>query len=84
MLSKILFYLCVLACGASSRLPEYTPFLVGGVIAQSSSDWPWIVALYYSGTFTGAGVYVGDGWVISAAHLVQVMRKDSTRQFVEQ
>lgn len=73
-----------LGCGERTRLAEYAPFIVGGAISQSSSDWPWIVALYYSGKFTGAGVYLGNGWIVSAAHLVRVTRKESTQQFIEQ
>lgn len=60
------------------------PYIVGGDIVKTATEWPWVVALYYSGKFTGAGVYIGDGWVISAAHLVKApIIKDGVR-FIEQ
>lgn len=69
-------------CGASSKL-SVSPFIVGGDIVDTSSDWPWLAAIYYAGEFSGAAIYIGDGWLVSAAHLVQVQRVRNGVRYVE-
>ena len=73
----------VTGCGKSTKLGTYAPFIVGGDVVSEASDWPWTVAIHYAGEFTGAGAYIGDGWVLSAAHLIQVIRGNGA-EFIEQ
>jgi len=42
--------------------------IVGGDDAED--DYPWMVALYYSGNFTCGGVLISSKWLATAAHCV--------------
>lgn len=56
---------------------------MGGDIAEKSSDWPWMVAIYYGGKFTGAGVHIGGGWIVTAGHLARVQRLREGKRYIE-
>ncbi|XP_067928262.1 MAM and LDL-receptor class A domain-containing protein 1-like [Watersipora subatra] len=60
-------------CGESSKL-HVKSYIVGGNIVETESDWPWMVAIYFAGEYVGAGVHIGDGWLLTAAHLFCVRR----------
>lgn len=72
----------IVECGESDKLKP-SPYIIRGDIVESTSNWPWMVAVYFSGEYAGAGVYIGGGWVVSAAHLVRVQRRKNGVLFTE-
>ena len=69
-------------CGESSKL-QPRAYIVGGDIVQSSQEWPWMVAIHFSGEFVGAGVHIGNGWIVTAAHLARVSSLKEGSLFTE-
>lgn len=73
----------VIACGESSKL-SVSPYIVGGDIVTEATDWPWIVPIFYGGELQGAGVHIGEGWIVTAGHLVRVQRlNENGVRFIE-
>ena len=69
-------------CGFSSKL-SVSPYIVGGDLVTQADDWPWILPIYYAGELQGAGVHIGQGWVLTAGHIVRVQRLENGRRFIE-
>jgi len=62
----------------------FSPYLVRSDIVLSGDAWPWMVAIYYAGEFQGAGVHLGEGWIVSAAHIIRPLTAtDSGSRYVQ-
>lgn len=78
----ILEYHIITGCGESSKL-QVSTYIVGGRIVDLSSHWPWMMPIYYAGALAGAGVHIGDGWLVTAGHLARVQRVRDGARYIE-
>lgn len=69
-------------CGLSSKL-SVSPYIVGGGIVNQEKNWPWMLPIYYAGEFQGAGVHIGQGFVLTAGHIIRVQRLENGVRFIE-
>ncbi|WP_435236432.1 S1 family peptidase [Psychromonas sp. PT13] len=58
----------MLLCSIQAFAATTSTRIVGGDDAED--DYPWMVALYYSGNFTCGGVLISSKWLATAAHCV--------------
>lgn len=69
-------------CGVGKGVRQ-APYLIGGNLVSESTDWPWLMPIYYSSKLTGTGVHIGNGWIVTAGHLVQAQLVRDGVRFIE-
>jgi len=65
-----------IVCGRPTLDTAITPYIVHGTDAPQGR-WPWQVAILKDGSFICGGSLVDDVHVVTAAHCIESVRRDS-------